>query len=511
MEAEWISEADFGALIESELEWIVRRGFRVILKPQPAGYAAVLTDDAHWLRFTWAGDGAILLAWGDVLPPWGSNDDPFRESRPMEELSPGRSFGELEAIGAIVGGDRATVRSTLERLSRVLEFRGLAALFEQERGVRRIPVIERNAALRSAYLDLVRQAGLNDLLQPPPLDAQVAVEAEMSARWQAAEQAPTAEEWASRLDHMRSLWSRARAQGWSVEQVMVDALAAELDTDIPRVTEAYESQSDDVSFYVGIYPTGKFNAEVREVPGVGYVVLVNHGLMMLFYQTMRIYSWSVRDATDPPPPPGGTERMARGLAAAMRAYLEAGASAAAAPFEPVAGPRAVPGNLILTSMEKFVLAHEYGHIIGGHLRTPTLSLGNAQLALLKRQEQEFEADAIGMMLLLSAVALPNASEFSQYASLKLACEIAGPVLSLEIGSLLMRAQRVYAGLPEDETYEEMIEADHPGGGLRTFNLKRWVRELGLEAHLALTEAAQSWMRDIGDLVIEELKTTVPPR
>jgi hypothetical protein len=505
-----ISEEEFGALVESALAWILKRGFRAVLPPNHRGYAAVLTDDRHWLRFDWAtAGGAILLSWGDVLPAGSANDDPFRSTRPLEELIPGHSPVELEAIGAIVGVDRTTVMATLQRLSSVLEALRLAPLFARTDGRRNTAVIERSAALRSEYLDFVRTTGLENLVKAPPREALLAAEAEMAARWQAAEHAPTADELSSRLEQVRRIGTRAQDEGWSLEQVWLDALATQLDGAVPRVIEDFEPPNDSVFFYVGVYPTGMFNAQVCAVKG-GYLVLVNQGLMMLFYQTMRVYSWSVRDAADPPPPPGGKARMARALATALRAYLDTGHSATAAPIEPVAGKRAVPGNLILTAMEKFVLAHEYAHIIAGHLQRATpVDSANGLTLLIKQRDDEFEADRLGMLLLLLAISLPKADEYGQYAALKLSCEIAGPILSLELGALLLRAYRQRQGLPQDETFEEMMRSDHPPAALRIFHLKHQVRELGLEAYLTVAEAAQSWLRDICDLVIEQLGTATP--
>ena len=365
-------------------------------------------------------------------------------------------------------------------------------------------MIQRTELLRPEYLALLRNSGLAYLVQPPPQDALHAAEEDVSARWRNATSPPTEVELSSRLAAMRRIGARAQQEGWSWEQVWLDVLAAELDAAVPRVAEEFVSANTNVQFYVGVFPTGMFNAQACQVSG-GFLVLINQGLMMLLYQTMRVYSWAVRDVTDPSPPADGKTRMALGLTDALRAYLETGHSATAAPLEPVAGRRAVPGNLILTAMERFVLAHEYGHVIAGHLQDARRErVGNLTL-LMKQRDDEFLADALGTMLLIAALNLPDVETFNDYAGLKLSCEIAGPIFSLEVGALVLRAQRAWQGLPEEETLEELAYSDHPAPGLRIYRIKQLLREHGLGQYLSVAETAQTWLHDVGDLSVAQLK------
>jgi hypothetical protein len=87
------------------------------------------------------------------------------------------------------------------------------------------------------------------------------------------------------------------------------------------------------------------------------------------------------------------------------AYLVTGRPANAKPYFVPKNHEVIVSSL-LTPMELFILGHEYGHVIGGHLEHSQLAkrmISSIEVDLtLQNWEQEFQADALGLQLALSA-------------------------------------------------------------------------------------------------------------
>jgi hypothetical protein len=121
-----IPAADFEALVESAFEWLLDRGFQATSTSYAnLGLTTVLTDNRRWLRLAWeTREGAILLSWGDVLPPGQFNADPLRSPRPLQDLVPGYAMQDLETAGAVAGDDPSTLLAPLQRLSELVRDSG---------------------------------------------------------------------------------------------------------------------------------------------------------------------------------------------------------------------------------------------------------------------------------------------------------------------------------------------------------------------------------------------------
>jgi hypothetical protein len=148
--------------------------------------------------------------------------------------------------------------------------------------------------------------------------------------------------------------------------------------------------------YVGEFPTGSVNAEARRT-GNGYLILVNSGLPFFIKQVTEALN-AHEDVTRAAKSTKTVDLLARILIA----YLRFG--------DPVFGPKPMTADLIAMrslwmsdACCEFVVAHEYGHVLAGHLDAgatahalPTRA--GAVDVIRKAWDQEFEADRIGYEL-----------------------------------------------------------------------------------------------------------------
>ncbi|KPK85798.1 MAG: hypothetical protein AMJ94_18610, partial [Deltaproteobacteria bacterium SM23_61] len=142
-----------------------------------------------------------------------------------------------------------------------------------------------------------------------------------------------------------------------------------------------------------------FNAEACRVDN-GYLILVNSGLLFFLKQIIEALNMGREfDKVQK------DEEVITTIAQAILTYLRF--------RDPVFGPTPLAGGLkmflvmfLTEACEQFVLAHEYGHILSGHLDG---QLGNLQVVRTKVGDveiikndwkQEFEADDVGYELLI---------------------------------------------------------------------------------------------------------------
>lgn len=161
--------------------------------------------------------------------------------------------------------------------------------------------------------------------------------------------------------------------------------------------------------YVGLFPTGSHNAEAMRVDA-GVLILINSGLMNLLFQLAKI---NVASSTYKGERPlldkiqtsialgellaahtvGGSSFLARGLPLLDRGRLEI-------------------ASKLTTYAEAFVIAHEYGHAVAGHLtrRHPQVEVQTdaGRLALYQQsQEEEYEADRAAIDIMGPALRMPD--------------------------------------------------------------------------------------------------------
>jgi hypothetical protein len=227
--------------------------------------------------------------------------------------------------------------------------------------------------------------------------------------------------------------------------IEIENAAAEVEATV-RALPAFANRFHDEVF-VGEFPTGSYNCQTVKVDG-GFLVLVNSGTLMMLQQVVN-FLWS-GDADHPRSPE--SLQAADGVAEVLASYVEH--------FDPFYGPKPLLGgmlafasSLMSTAALKFVIAHEYGHILAGHLTEPDrepLALETevgAIEVLRKNHAQEFEADEIGYLLTLGVaagedfdLAVFDAGDTDDLGALHAAarqkCLIAAPFVSLTVDVIL---------------------------------------------------------------------------
>ena len=117
--------------------------------------------------------------------------------------------------------------------------------------------------------------------------------------------------------------------------------------------------------FAGLYPTGDFNAHVEPVAG-GALILINAGLMDLLFTVLKANLAASGGPKDPPPLRDRQTTMV--LAEAFNAYIYGQGSIAAWPLPRLDSDREQILGFVLRAGELFVLGHELGHIVRGHVR-----------------------------------------------------------------------------------------------------------------------------------------------
>ncbi|GAF91687.1 unnamed protein product, partial [marine sediment metagenome] len=227
--------------------------------------------------------------------------------------------------------------------------------------------------------------------------------------------------------------------------------------------------------FAGVFPTGRFNAHAKKVPDEsGYVFLLNVGLMQLIYDTAKILfsqaRWAKFDSEGKPvsgsetgTPEINYDEAGGLLKDIIHRYLK---------FKKWTVPEYKlviqdgPRNMILAkavmAVEKFVLAHEFGHAILGHLDRNVHHLlevpeiGRTVSVVNKDQKDEFAADLVGGILILQG--LPKRIDDPQKA-LSVQVAVAGSFLFFELAHLVEKAAKKvkYTTHPPAQQRAQMLE------------------------------------------------------
>jgi hypothetical protein len=287
--------------------------------------------------------------------------------------------------------------------------------------------------IRSDYNNLFAQGRLRPIVLFVPEENE-AILAEI--RLSAIAEGATEDEAAQHIDALR----QAAKTAPSCPQLIIDGFANE-------VVRAIELQGRYLRtpVYAGEYPTGAMNACITKSPsGIGWLILVNTGLMLSLWQAVKVHALAMNFVEDdghvkvlPARQPGWTcEQISRALAEIAFAYFT-GDVTQATRYSTLAGRRLVMLERYVSCAERFIIAHEFAHLIAGHLqeaapavwRTPK---GNLPV-VNPLQEREFEADEIGLSL---TFALPKeiASNKDRLFN-EMSGRIAGPVFYFQLSEL----------------------------------------------------------------------------
>lgn len=264
--------------------------------------------------------------------------------------------------------------------------------------------------------------------------------------------------------------------------------------------------------FVGEFPTGSFNSQVMKVPE-GYIVLINSGLLSLIYQFMKIMSFSIAFASldDNGMPIKGTIRGESELSKEDRidaivdlifSYFEYKDSRFAKRYRAVGGAK---GDLISTLTyycEMFAVAHEYGHILAGHLDKPIFDfiespVGKIEI-LKKSMMQEHMAD-----LIATHIMLPNLKKFKieepDIHALDVAC---GPILYFAIDILLNYVRT------DMDRHIRIPVSNHPLSHKRLEALLKYFTDNGVISVANGAMVYLKWMSDITPDVLKKVKDTI---
>lgn len=145
---------------------------------------------------------------------------------------------------------------------------------------------------------------------------------------------------------------------------------------------------------VGEYPTGTFNAQsVREPEG--YLVLLNAGTNILVWHAMVGVAMSSEEGDLP-------HGVGDFLSDLIVAYV-LGLDVLAVPAPCVWGLESTLSSLLANGIRRFMIAHEYGHIIAGHLDAAPINRNRRDPAFIaKSKQEEFEADWFAARLTLGS-------------------------------------------------------------------------------------------------------------
>lgn len=229
--------------------------------------------------------------------------------------------------------------------------------------------------------------------------------------------------------------------------IRIEETAAEVEATIRALPKFAEKFHDEV--FVGEFPTGSVNCQTVRVDG-GFLVLVNSGTLMMLQQVVT-FLW--RGDADQPASPKSLQ-AADGVAEILATYVEHG--------DPFYGPKPLAGGMLMMASSlmtaaalKFVVAHEYGHILAGHLaksesESLALETGVGTVEVLRKNHtQEFEADDIGYRLTLGVAAnedfdlgiidAGNSGDLETLrAGIRQKCLIAAPFVLLTVDAILDR-------------------------------------------------------------------------
>jgi hypothetical protein len=229
--------------------------------------------------------------------------------------------------------------------------------------------------------------------------------------------------------------------------------------------------------FVGEFPIGRVNAHCVRVPGGdGYVLLLNVGLMMLISATAKVVfsqaAWAAFDDSGKPIREtirGDTvvshEEAGTYLREMIRQYCR---------FKqwrpPVGRDRIVikgaPMNIISAMLteaaERFVLAHEFGHALHGHLErdeTSSLSVPSIGIqipAISTSWQDEIDADVAAGAIMLHS--LPRRID-DRWTALQAEMVVAGPLFFFELARLVEKADATqYDTHPPTRQRSEILEA-----------------------------------------------------
>ena len=289
---------------------------------------------------------------------------------------------------------------------------------------------------------------------------------------------------------------------WPAVQPVIDLVMGKLDICLQQRGERLPP-----NLYAGVYPTGRYNATIYETPN-GTLVLLNLGLMLLMHKICKLFMYFVHERS------GFDRELVDLIRRIFTAQLPEGKGDLPS-VPPLGGALGVRSGALLLSAETFVLAHELGHYVLGHIddtRTLEDTLGIEHPAVLVlRRSKELEADKFSVECMLAGgvpdLAVPEVgSDSTGYSDLF----IGGPWLFLRLYEVLKMVGEAWGVVDpaRDEHHPPALErltatqvqfanAGMPGAGVLLLAMDLWLVEvtkiLMAEGPLATSaETAYRW-------------------
>ena len=260
----------------------------------------------------------------------------------------------------------------------------------------------------------------------------------------------------------------------------------------------------------GEFPTGAVNAEVHPLPDASALVLISRGLMQAIWEISKLLVRSLPVETSGAQTqfdfngPQWADEEARdadvvGLAAIFAGYLML-EDTTRAPHLHVPDPaRSMVASGITSECERFVIAHEIAHAIGGDLvrETHARPTPAGKIVVLTRTwQEELTADRLGTSLLLTSAGV-RSQRPDVDPGLTLASAPAGAILLFWLQSAIEPiADMVLDQLTGDKPVDLGL-ADHPPPRLRKEFTWRTLRELGVDDQwLVVARYVDAWFKAI---------------
>lgn len=218
--------------------------------------------------------------------------------------------------------------------------------------------------------------------------------------------------------------------------------------------------------YVDDYPHGRYNAQARAVRS-GTLILVNTGLLTLLYQVAGSIGTSfvkVTSTADGPIYEEITAELTRRrdkardlVAKAVVEYIFRGDSRLAGlnPVDP--DLRARLGLPFAHAAIDFVVAHEFGHLLAGHLHEPP-ARAPSEGGIHASHRREYEADEIAALLLMGGQDPED--------DLRKNIAATGPFLFFAIDHLITRVRSEIDDIPAGAIVTGHPRSDERGAALR---------------------------------------------
>jgi hypothetical protein len=237
------------------------------------------------------------------------------------------------------------------------------------------------------------------------------------------------------------------------------------------------------------YPHAALNAQARATPN-GTLILINTGFTALVFEICKAHGLSVRMRSDEEIVQAyhgeDTEDDRRrqraadsAIASVVLAYLLKGDARFGIRLPLDTGRSAELAWLLTESTRRFVIAHEFAHLLEGHLSGPGRGAEGDWLS--RTRTQEFQADRTGALLCLRALRDPS-DQVMTYLT------VAGPMLFLAIDHLITRVQNELDGIPPG-----LRLSDHPTSDERGAALRSMFQEIYGTSVLQIADACVYWL------------------